>query len=100
MPHPEVQYLGKGLKQFMITTGIGIAYMNDFVVSIHNIQKPSKEAIIHDFTHDYFIKVITQRRVNAKKAAKQEKSLANLIKTVRDKKSENKENVKTPEELL
>ena len=37
MPHPEVQYLGKGLKQFMITTGIGIAYMNDFVVSIHNI---------------------------------------------------------------
>ena len=43
----------------MITTGIGIAYMNDFVVAIHNIQKPSKDAIIQDFTHDYFIKVIT-----------------------------------------
>lgn len=59
MPHSELHYLGKGLKQFYITTGIGIAYLNDFAVSIYNIQKPSKEAVISDYTHDYFIKVIT-----------------------------------------
>ena len=32
MPHKELQYLGKSLKQFMITTGIGISYVNDFSV--------------------------------------------------------------------
>ena len=37
MPHQELKYLGKSLKQFYITTGIGVAYMNDFSVSIYNI---------------------------------------------------------------
>ena len=46
MPHPEVKYLAKGLKQFYITTGIGIAYMNDFSVQIYNIQKPSPETVV------------------------------------------------------
>ena len=63
--------------------------MNDFTVEIYNIQKPCKENVIPDFTHEYFSKVMQQRRINAKKAekaaAKQEKTLASLLKTARDK---------------
>jgi hypothetical protein len=32
MPHPELQAFGKQLKQFYITTGLGIAYHNDFEI--------------------------------------------------------------------
>ena len=77
------------MKQFYITTGLGLAYLNDFSVEIFNIQKPSRENVIPDYTQDYFAKVITARRINAKKAekaaAKTEKTLAGLIKTARDK---------------
>ena len=55
---------------------------------------------MHDYTHDYFIKVITQRRVNAKKAAKQEKTLASLIKSVREKKLEEETKANNPEEVI
>ena len=37
MPHQELQHIGKSLKQFYITTGIGLAYTNDFTVDMYNI---------------------------------------------------------------
>ena len=46
MPHPELSHAGKALKQFYITTGMGIAYMDDFEVHIYNVQKPTKECVI------------------------------------------------------
>ena len=63
MPHPEMQKFQQGMKQFFVTTGIGLAYHNDFDVQIYNIQKPTKEAVLHDFTLDYFNKVIEQRKI-------------------------------------
>lgn len=76
-PHPEMQQLTKGMKQFFVTTGVGLSYHNDFEVHIYNIQKPSKETVIQDFTYDYFSKVIQQKKLLAKK--KVEKNLASLI---------------------
>ena len=70
MPHQELQHIGKSLKQFYITTGIGLAYTNDFSVDMYNIQKPCRDNVIPDYTQDYFAKVITARRINAKKAEK------------------------------
>lgn len=61
-------------------------------MEIYNIQKPSRENVFPDYTQDYFAKVITARRINAKKAekaaAKPEKTLAALLKTAREKHSE------------
>ena len=53
-----------------------------------------------DYTHDYFIKVITQRRVNAKKTARPEKTLAKLITSVREKKHEEEGKTMSPAEKL
>ena len=101
MSHPELKYMGKSLKQFYITTGIGLAYQGDFSVDIYNIQKPSVETVIPDYTHDYFTKYLLQRKVNAKKAAKPDKTLAKLIQSVREKKAEEStEKVLTAEEKL
>ena len=104
MAHPELQHHGKNLKQFFITTGLGIAYMNEFSVEIYNIQKPCKENVVLDYTHEYFTKVLTQRRLNVKKAeraaAKQEKTLASLIKSAREKAAETQPKSQTPEEVL
>ena len=92
MPHEELKHIGKSLKQFYITTGLGIAYLNDFRVDIYNIQRPCRENVMPDYTQDYFAKVITARRINAKKAekaaAKPEKTLAALIKSAREKAAE------------
>jgi len=101
MAHPELKYMGKQLKQFYITTGLGLAYQGDFSVDIYNIQKPSVETVVPDFTHDYFTKYLIQRKVNAKKAAKPDKTLAKLIQSVREKKAEEStDKVLTPEEKL
>ena len=37
MPHSEVHQLAKGVKQFFVTTGVGISYHNDFEILIYNI---------------------------------------------------------------
>jgi hypothetical protein len=65
------------MKQFFVTTGVGLSYHDDFEVHIYNIQKPTKEAVIQDFTFDYFNKVITQKKLLQKK--KVEKNLAALV---------------------
>jgi hypothetical protein len=67
MSHPELKSQGKSLKQFFVTSSIGIAYENDFNVEIYNIQRPSKEDIHTDHSMDYFTKIIAQRRINSKK---------------------------------
>ena len=89
MPHEELSHIGKSLKQFYITTGLGIAYLNDVAIDIYNIQKACSQNVVQDYTHDYFTKVITARRINAKKAeraaAKPEKTLAALIRSAREK---------------
>jgi len=51
------------MKQFFVTTGVGLSYHDDFEVHIYNIQKPNKEAVIQDFTFDYFNKVVTQKKL-------------------------------------
>jgi hypothetical protein len=77
MAHPEMHPLSKGMKQFFVTTGVGLSYHNDFEVQIYNIQKPTKEAVPLDYTLDYFTKVLQQRKLLSKK--KVEKNLASLI---------------------
>eukprot|EP00347_Sterkiella_histriomuscorum_P023831 403333237 len=73
----------KLVKEYFITTGMVIAYQGQFDVQVYNIQKASKERILGDFTLEYFNKLIMQKKLNAKK--KQEKNLATLIRTVRQK---------------
>lgn len=68
MPHAELSNAGRSLKQFFVTAGLGIAYLDDFEVQVYNIQKPTKEAVLQDYTHEYFMKVIQQRKLNFKKA--------------------------------
>lgn len=61
------------IKEYFITTGIVVAYLNQFDVLVYNIQKPSKEAVPGDYSQEYSNKIIVQRRLNAKK--KNEKTL-------------------------
>jgi hypothetical protein len=86
MAHPELKSMGKTLKQFYVTSSLGIAYENGFCTDIYNIQRPSKDNIHTDHSLDYFQKVIQQRRINSKK--KQEKTLASLINSVAQSSSE------------
>lgn len=65
------------MKQFFVTTGIGLSYHNDFDVRIYNIQKPTKETVLSDYTLDYLNKVIEFRKLQSKK--KPEKNLAALV---------------------
>jgi len=60
-----------------------VAYLNTFDINVYNMQRPIKENIPLDYSEDYFSKVLHQRKLNAKK--KNEKSLAALVKTVRQK---------------
>jgi hypothetical protein len=64
MPHPELSHVGKSLKQFYITTGLGLAFIDDFEIQIFNVQKPTKESVLADYTQEYFMKVINQRKLN------------------------------------
>ena len=66
-----------------MTTGIVIAYTNQFEVVVYNIQKPSKDGILPDYSKDYFDKIIAQKKLSQKK--KPEKSLSSLLKTVKSK---------------
>ncbi len=52
------------VKEAYMTTGIVLAYTNQFDVVVYNIQKPSKEGILPDFSKDYFDKIITQKKLN------------------------------------
>lgn len=63
-----------------MTTGLVLAYKNTFDVETYNIQAPTKEAVPWDFSHEYFSRVMLQRKLNVKK--KTEKSLASLIKMI------------------
>ena len=59
MTHSELKGMGgKNLKQFYVTSGLGISYTNDFEVEIYNIQRPCKAALLADFTYDYYSKVL------------------------------------------
>ena len=58
MTHPELKSQGKSLKQFYVTSGLGIVYENDFSVDIYNIQRPGKDSLLMDYSLDYINKVI------------------------------------------
>ena len=53
---------------------------------IYNIQKPNKDNALPDYSFEYYNKIITQKKLNQKK--KVEKSLTQLIKTVRSKEAD------------
>lgn len=72
------------VKEYFITTGLVVAYLNHFDVQVFNIQRPSKEQVLPDLTMDYFNKVSAQKKANQKKK-QGEKTLSQLIKTVRQK---------------
>lgn len=52
------------VKEYFVTTGLVIAYNNSFEVAIYNIQKPSKEAVIPDYSADYYNKIIASKKAN------------------------------------
>jgi hypothetical protein len=57
---------------------------------VFNIQKPTKDSAPGDYSMEYFNRVMVQRKLAAKK--KNEKTLAQLIKTIQSKDA--------PEEIL
>jgi hypothetical protein len=73
----------KQMKEYFITTGIAVAYQGAFDVQVYNILKASKEKVLPDLTLEYYNKYIMQRKLALKK--KQEKSLATLVRTVKQK---------------
>ena len=46
------------VKEYFITTGIVVAYLNSFDVQIFNIQRPSKDNVMPDYSIDNFNKII------------------------------------------
>jgi len=46
------------VKEYFITTGVVIAYLNSFDAQIFNIQRPSKENVMPDYSIDNFNKII------------------------------------------
>jgi hypothetical protein len=62
------------MKEYYITTGLILAYTNTFDVEVYNIQAPTKQAATGDYSHEYFSRVMVQRKLSIKK--KNEKSLA------------------------
>ena len=74
------------MKELYITTSIVVSYQNQFDVVIYNIQKPNKDNALPDYSFEYYNKIITQKKLNQKK--KVEKSLTQLIKTVRSKEAD------------
>ena len=72
------------VKEYFVTTGLVVAYQNTFDVQIFNIQRPSKENVLPDYSIDYFNKIIAQKKLSQKKKPG-EKTLTQLIKTVRSK---------------
>lgn len=73
----------KQLKEYFITTSMVVSYLGSFDVQVYNIQKPSKEKVLGDFTLEYFNKLIMTKKLAQKK--KVEKNLASLVKTIRQK---------------
>jgi hypothetical protein len=69
------------LKVYFITTGLVIAYHNSFDILIYNIQKPSKEIVLPDYSLEFLNKLVMAKKLASKK--KPEKTLASLVKTVR-----------------
>jgi hypothetical protein len=81
--HSDVATVGgnpKHMKEYFVTTGLVVAYMNTFDVDIYSIQKPSKETTPGDYSMEYLNRIMVQRKLASKK--KNEKSLAQLIKNV------------------
>ena len=72
------------VKEYFITTGTVVAYLNSFDVQIFNIQRPSKDNVMPDYSIDNFNKIIGQKKLQQKKKPG-EKTLTQLIKTVRSK---------------
>ena len=46
------------VKEYYVTTGLVLAYSNSFDVVVYNLQKPSKDAVIPDYSSDYYNKII------------------------------------------
>ena len=72
----------KKMRQFLVTTGLSIAYKNTFEVCTYNIQTPSKESAPNDHSSDYFGRIIGTRKMNAKKVPGKDTSLAALVKQI------------------
>ena len=68
------------MKEYLVTSGIIIAYRNTFEVNNYTFQTPSKDNVPLDYSHEYFGKMMVQRKLNTKK--KDMKTLSNLVKVI------------------
>lgn len=83
MLHQDIGPVGgntKQMKEYYITTGLIVAYRNTFDVEVYNIQAPTKLAAPLDYSHEYYSRVMVQRKLSVKK--KNEKTLTQLIKSI------------------
>lgn len=69
------------MKEYLVTTGLCVAYIGTFDVRLYNIQSPSHESVPQDFSSEYFNRIMMQRKQLSKKS-KNEVSLAQIIKTI------------------
>ncbi len=69
-----------------MTTGLAVAYLNQFDVVVYNIQRPNKDGVLPDYTIDNYNRILAQKKATQKKGGKaNEKTLTMLLKTVRSK---------------
>lgn len=68
----------KQMREYMVTTGVVLAYLHTFDVDLFNLQTPSKDTVPQQFSQDYLTKILLARKVVTKK--KPEKNLATVIK--------------------
>ncbi len=54
----------RAVKEYFITSGLVLAYHNQFEVAVYTIQKPNKDAALPDFSSDYYNKIIAQKKLN------------------------------------
>ena len=50
------------MKEYLVTTGLCVAYMGTFEVALYNIQSPSHESVPQDFSSEYYNRIVLQRR--------------------------------------
>lgn len=75
--HPDINQPAansKIMREYLVTSGIIIAYRNTFEVENYNFQTPNKDNVPMDYSHEYFGKIMVQRKLNTKK--KNEKTLS------------------------
>ena len=69
------------MKEFLVTTGLAVAYMGTFEVCLFNLQAPARDSVPLDYSSEYYNRITSMRKLQSKSKGK-DASLAQIIKTL------------------